>query len=188
MGDRLDSYRWLIVAILAIPLVAGSALLISDRLGGDPEPLTIVPAEDTAADARVYITGAVKRPGVYPVGPDARWIDALEAAGGATEEANLEAVNLARRAQDEDMIVVPVIGEAPASTDGSSGNAAAPVNINTATQAELEELPGIGEVRATRIIGSREADGPFQQVEDLLTRELVPNSVFEDIVSLITVN
>jgi competence protein ComEA len=61
------------------------------------------------------------------------------------------------------------------------------VNINTATQTELEDLPGIGEVRAGAIIQSRTVDGPFGAVEDLLSREIVPESVFQDIAPLISV-
>jgi competence protein ComEA len=61
------------------------------------------------------------------------------------------------------------------------------VNVNSATQSELEELPGIGEVRAERIIQSRTADGPFLQIEDLVLRDLIPESVFEGIAPMITV-
>ena len=188
MIHRLDSHPWLIVAVLAIPLVGGSALFVSDQLRNEPEPLAITETNEPAEDLRVYITGAVARPGVYPVSTDARWIDALEAAGGATEAADLGAINLARHAQDEDMIVVPRSGDSSMASQSAGGPSVAPVNINTATQAELEELPGIGEVRASQIIGSREQDGPFKQIDDLLTRELISDSVFQDIVSLITVN
>ena len=59
----------------------------------------------------MYVTGAVQKPGVYPLADGSRWIDALAAAGGATAEANLTAVNLSKRAQDEDEIVVPQKGQ-----------------------------------------------------------------------------
>jgi competence protein ComEA len=84
------------------------------------------------------------------------------------------------------MIVVPQLG---AAVSGSQDAASVGVvNINTATEAELDSLPGIGEVRAGRILASRQDEGPFASTDDLLTRELVPESVFEDIAQLITVN
>jgi competence protein ComEA len=186
MLDRIDSYRWLIVATLAIPVVAGSALLFFERSNDDATPLVLEARDEPDADVRVYVTGAVANPGVYSLETGLRWIDALEAAGGATAEADLTAINLALRAEDEDMIVVPGVGTAAVSApDG--GNAVV-VNINTASEEELDTLPGIGEVRASGIIASRQADGPFASIDDLLVRELVPESVFEDISPLITVN
>jgi competence protein ComEA len=181
--DALERYRWAIVGLLALPMVAALAVLVSERLD-DPDPLVIT-TEGAPADIRVYVAGAVERPGVYPVASDARWIDALDAAGGATSDANLEAVNLSRRVQDEDQIVVPRLGD-PA----VAGSASAPllVNVNVASESDLEELPGVGEVRADRIIQSRTVDGPFLQIEDLLLRDLLPDSVFQEIAPMITVD
>jgi competence protein ComEA len=189
MTDRIPAHTWLIAAVLAIPLVAGSAYLLSDLSGDDAERLEINPTAPKMSEASVYVTGAVVSPGVYPAAEGDRWIDAVEAAGGPAADADLQAVNLARRVADEDMIVVPHVGEAVAEEPGAGTPAGTSVvNINTASQAELEELPGIGEVRAGRILASRESDGPFQAVEDLLARELVPDGVFQDIVPLISVN
>jgi competence protein ComEA len=181
LGERLERYRWLVVAVFAVPLLSGVAYLISDRLS-DPDPLTIEPA--APADMRVYVTGAVRNPGVYPLQDGSRWIDALDAAGGAADDANLAGVNLARRAQDEDEIIVPYLAQGVV-----AGESRAPlVNINTASDADLASLPGIGEVRAERIIESRTNDGPFASPEDLLSRNLVPESVFADIAPLVTTN
>ena len=186
MLDRIDSYRWLIVAILAVPVIAGAALLFGDDVNDDPEPLVLDSSSPPESDIRVYITGAVANPGVYSLEPNLRWIDALEAAGGATAEANLASINLATRVEDEDMIVVPAIGSAAVSSPAAEG--AVVVNITTASEQELDTLPGIGEVRANRIVISRQNEGAFTSIDDLLTRELVPSSVFEDIATLITVN
>lgn len=188
MTDRITSHTWLIAAVLAIPLVAGSAYLLAERVRSDPEPLAINPPPHEVSEARVYVTGAVVNPGVYPVSEGDRWIDAVEEAGGPAGDADLEAVNLARRVQDEDMVVVPRVNAAASETHGDAVTTPGVININTASQAELEELPGIGEVRAGRILSSRETDGPFQAIEDLLARELVPNGVFEDIAPHISVN
>ena len=172
-----------------MPLVSGIAYLLNERLD-DPAALQISQDQPVPGDIRVYITGAVQNPGVYSVEDGDRWIDAVEVAGGPAADADLNGVNLSRRAQDEDHIFVPALG------GGGAGAAAALVagasqgpliNINTAGEAELESLPGIGEVRARGIVQSRTADGPFASIDDLLARTLIPESVFNDIASLITV-
>lgn len=182
MTETLERYRWFVVALLALPMVIGITLLVADRSKG-PEPLVIKTEELPPADVRVYVTGAVARPGVYPVRADARWIDAVEAAGGTTADADLEAVSMARRVVDEETILVPQLG------DGERAPAAGTlVNVNTADIEALEALPGIGEVRAEDIILSRTADGPFGQIEDLVLRDLIPDSVFAAIAPMITVD
>ena len=182
MADRLERYRWLIVAVLSVPLLSGIAYLLNERLD-DPSELQIREDQPVPGDVRVYITGAVQNPGVYSVEDGDRWIDAVEAAGGATGDADLNAVNLSRRAQDEDHIFVPEYG-APAVAGASQGPL---ININTAGEAELQSLPGIGEVRARDIVQSRTAEGPFASIDDLLTRNVISESVFAEIAPLITV-
>jgi competence protein ComEA len=136
-----------------------------------------------ARDLRVYVTGAVQRPGVYRLDDGERWIDALDAAGGPTDDADLAAADLARRARDEETILIPRLGQTAV-----SGISRGPlVDINAASAAELETLPGIGEVRAGDIVRSRQEDGPFASVDELLERELVPSSVFEEITALVAV-
>jgi competence protein ComEA len=185
--DALERYRWVVVALLAVPLAAGIGVLIGER-SRDPQPLVIQPPRDEPGELQVYVTGAVNNPGVYPLVEGARWIDALEAAGGAAVDADLTRVNLARRAVDQDQIVVPRIGEVQPAVAGASQSPGSLVNVNTASQEELESLPGIGEVRAQSIIQSRIVDGAFTQPEDLVLRKLIPRSVFEDISALIVVN
>jgi len=182
VSDLLERYRWFVVALFALPLAIGIGFLLSDRLSG-PEPLQLDLAAVPAEDIRVYITGAVQRPGVYPLTDGDRWIDALEAAGGPTDDANLAAVDLARHARDEDTILVPRLSQ----TGVASASLGPLVNINTAGAEELETLPGIGEVRAAAIVRSREDDGPFVSADELLERDLIPPSVYDDIVDLVTV-
>lgn len=188
MLDALERYRWVVVVLLAVPLAVGIGVLIGQRVE-DPEPLVIEPGTVAPGELQVYVTGAVNAPGVYPLADGSRWIDALEAAGGATAEADLTRVNLAKRALDEDQIVVPRLGEVigPTAVAGAASTPGTLVNINTATQDELESLPGIGEVRAQEIIQSRTVDGAFVQVEDLVLRKLVPESVFEEIAPMVVV-
>ncbi len=182
MSDLLERYRWVIAALFALPLAVAVGFLLNERFSGS-EPLELDLAQVPAEEIRVYVTGAVQRPGVYPMQDGDRWVDALEAAGGPTEDADLAAVDLARHVRDEQTILVPRLGQIAA-----AGAAEGPlVNINTATVDELETLPGIGEVRGKRIIDSRQEDGPFTSVDELLERELVPTSVFEEIADMVTV-
>ena len=183
MSDQLERYRWLVVALLSVPLLSGIGYLLNDRLD-DPAPLRVNEGQTLPTDIRVYIAGAVQTPGVYPVEEDDRWIDALEAAGGPTLDANLNAVNLSQRVQDEDQIFVPRLGN----TDVAGVNQAPLININTAGADQLESLPGIGAARSTSILASRTSDGPFATIDDLLSRDLIPESVFTEIAPLITVS
>ena len=184
MTEQLERYRWLIVAIFSIPLLAGIAFLVEDRVKDDSPAVVVEDGTADVSDIRVYVTGAVVNPGIYPLPEDARWGDAVLAAGGFATDANPEAINLARRVQDEDHILVPRTGQAVVA--GSSQSIL--VNINTASEAELMSLPGIGEVRARSIIDSRTSAGPFGDTEELLVRDLIPESTYEHIVALITVS
>jgi len=158
-------------------------------LNQPPKP-EAAPTESTApteptpsAEVVVHVSGAVKRAGVYRLAPDSRVADAIEQAGGATEHADLDALNLAEPLQDGQKIHVPRKGEvspptvasvAPSRTPRSAPQAAAtattqfPINLNTATADQLEAIPGIGPVLAQRIIEYRQTRGRFQSVDELL--------------------
>lgn len=182
LAEEIERYRWLIVGLFAVLLFSGLFYLAAEKIDG-PEPLQLNAGEQPLGEIRVYVTGAVRNPGVYTLAEDTRWIDAVEAAGGFAQDANQVGVNLARRVQDEDQIVVPSL------TAGAvAGASQSPlVNINVATEADLIDLPGISEVRAAGIVESRTVDGPFATADELVTRGIVPQSVFDDISSLITV-
>ncbi|MFQ6020319.1 MAG: helix-hairpin-helix domain-containing protein [Dehalococcoidia bacterium] len=184
MYEALERYRWLIVAALAVPLLVGLGFLLNDRLSG-PQPLEIDLEDMPGREARVYISGAVQRPGVYTVTEGDRWIDVLEKAGGPTTEADVEGANLATRVRDEDHIHIPRLG---ATTGAVAGQTAVgdKIDINTASEALLDTLPGIGEVRAGRIVESRQIQ-PFASTQELVERGVIPRSVYEDIADLVTV-
>ncbi|MEX2159336.1 MAG: ComEA family DNA-binding protein [Dehalococcoidia bacterium] len=185
--DALDPYRAVIFVALASVFAAGAAFFVAERNDGPP-PLEIVAAgSDAGQPIEVYVTGAVTNPGVYQLSGGARVVDALNQAGGQAPDADIEAINLAERLHDEDQVAVPRLGETSAITGTTGAASAGVVNINTATAAELDALPGIGEVYSARIVESRDAVGPFQTLEDLLTRDLVPRATFEKIYELITV-
>ena len=104
----------------------------------------------------------------------------MEAAGGTAEGADLDRMNLAARLRDGDHVYVPRAGE-PAAAVGRR------LNLNTANEKDLDALPWIGTVRARNIMGSRDTDGPFKEPFDLISRKLVPLSVYQQIKDLVAV-
>jgi competence protein ComEA len=153
------------------------------------EPPPIVEATDpppspTPSIVVVDVVGAIAHPGVVRLPAGSRVLDALLAAGGMTTDADLFALNKAALLHDGMRIYVPKPGEqVPAGSLGSS--AEAKVDINRASVAEIEALPGIGPSTAARIVRSREAK-PFARVEELQTRGLVTARVFADIRDLVS--
>lgn len=176
--------------MLSLTLAVG-VLAVSSR-AATPGAFTYTPAEATTAPAdgqlKAYITGAVAKPGVYSVRAGDRVADLVELAGGPTEDAEVSAVNFARRVRDEDQVVVPRRGEPVVVSVGSAaGSLGGRLDINTATSRALETLPGIGPTRAQRIVESRAKDGPYASTADLVKRKLVPQSVYDSIKELIDV-
>jgi len=120
------------------------------------------------ADVVVYVSGAVASPGVLTLPATSRVIDAITAAGGATPEADLESINLARILVDGEQIRVGVVGESPPPASAGTGtDAQACVRLATATETELQTLPGIGPALATRIISYRATHPRLTSVEEL---------------------
>jgi competence protein ComEA len=190
MSGTVERYRAPIVGVLSVLLVTAGAVIYVRRPATQPieivEPsLTPVPSSIALA---VYVTGAVLNPGVYYLPEESRVQDALEAAGGPTVNADLDRVNLAQRVHDEDQIYFPEVGEenVPSASRGGSGEGL--ININTASAAELERLPGIGPVLAQSIVDYRQAHGPFGTVEEIMEVQGIGQGVFEDIRELITVS
>ena len=157
-------------------------------------PTTVVtPAAETASVV-VYISGAVAQPDVYTLPAEARVKDLVMAAGGFTPEADSERINLASPVQDAEHIHVPRVGEqsdtamqADVAGGGEVQTAGGLINLNTASQAELEELPGIGQSLAQRIIAYRTTNGPFTAVDDLQEVTGIGASLVADIRNQITV-
>ncbi len=193
------------VEAVAGPHGATPATVADGELQTAVQSPTPVPTP-TEAPMVVYISGAVNRPGVYSLPPGARIADAVQAAGGTLPIADLDAVNLAARLADEDHIIIPRKGEVPPAPVQSnprqsgvrSGPTPAPasaptsasggskININTATAAELEALPGIGPALAARIVAYREANGPFHSVEELRRVQGIGEAILARIRDLVT--
>lgn len=133
----------------------------------------------------VYVCGAVHNPGVISLPEGSRICDAVEAAGGLTEEAGEGTVNLAALAEDGEMIRIPTEEEAAAARQEADSKGI--VNINTADISGLCTLPGIGESRAGDIIAYRESGGGFKKIEDIMKVPGIKEGAFQKIKDKITV-
>ncbi len=147
------------------------------------------PKSDEVQYFTVYVTGEVKKPDVYKLPAGSIVKDAILKAGGANEDANLVAVNLAKKISDSEEIIIPkkgisVVSQSSA-TGGEGGNDK--ININTAGVSALEKLPGIGEVKANAIIQYRKSYGLFKTVHDITRVSGIGEKTFEKLKNLITV-
>lgn len=185
---------WLKISfgVVCTLLGLGVILLASRSPRGQAIPLMPPPSP---APVVVHLAGAVLNPGVYSLSPGSRLKDAIEAAGGLLPEADLNNLNLAASLVDGSRIVVPTLPsvlptlEITAQSDATSlslPDSDHPVNINTATQAELESLPWIGPALAQGIIAYREANGPFESIEEIMDVYGIGPKTFENIKDLIT--
>ena len=178
--------RAVVLAVLAALALGGVVAVIRLRA---PAPVPIAVVEDTATPTPaplvvVDVAGAVARHGVVRLSGGTRVGDAIAAAGGATPDADLASLNRAALLRDGARVYVPHLGESPPA--GSLGSdAETKVDLNHATTAELESLPGVGPATAARILRSRD-QRPFTRVEELQTRGLVSARVLADIRDLLT--
>ena len=155
---------------------------------------------ETSSQWVVYVTGAVKRPGVYEVSLGARVYEALNAAGGFAANADQEAVNLAAKLEDGAQIKFLRKGEradpersaspppaGSAQSGVSSSRQSEKININSASQAELESINGVGPKTAQAIIEYRSQNGSFARVEDIMNVKGIGPKKFESMKGRITV-
>lgn len=195
---RFDLMTLAAVGIAAVLAAAASLALVAAVAWPASEPTfaadpwaTIAPAassgESDGGDLVVDVEGGVKAPGIHRLPGGSRVADALAAAGGYSESADLAAaaqsLNLAAAVVDGQQIYVPVVGAAPV---GGGGGGDGLVNLNQASQSELEALPGIGPVTAEKIIAAR-AEQPFATLDELVTREVLTARQLEQIADLVTV-
>lgn len=149
-------------------------------------------SESALTEVIVYVCGQVVSPGVYTLNEGARMVDALEAAGGMTESAGADCLNLASVVHDGDRIYVPSEDEivdlkmTQLNPDTSTDQQDTRININTASKEQLMTLPGIGAAKAESIIKYRENYGVFQSVEALKEVPGIKTGVYEGLKDLIT--
>jgi len=178
VGALVISLSVLLVRRPDAPRIVLQQPAVTRPVGSPPVPERLV----------VHISGEVIAPGVYQLPVGARTEDALKAAGGATESGDIHRLNLAARLADGQQIVVPkrvspLLSPAADAISPTPGR----LNVNIASVAELDRLPGVGPVTAQRIVGYREQHGPFTSIDELRQANLVNAATFEKIKELIDV-
>jgi competence protein ComEA len=188
----LLAFRLLLAPAPAPEAQAPGPLLLAPATAAPPEPTSAPTPPSPAPALLVYVSGAVVQPGVYALAPDARSVDALRAAGGPLEDADLIQINLAARLHDEQQIYFPRLGETPpplaataAPDDSPPAGPQGTLNINAASAEQLEALPRIGPAVAQRIVEYRDENGPFASPEDLLEVPGIGPSIVEAIAAQI---
>jgi competence protein ComEA len=144
-------------------------------------PLTILPTP-SLEPLIIHVTGAVSKPGVYQLSPESRISDGITAAGGASELADLNQINLAAPLVDGQKVYVPGKGEIIAQQNPlNSPVVKTPlvIHLNFATAKDLEQLPGIGEEKAAAIIAERDKRVRFQSIEDLLAVSGITKNLYQ---------
>ncbi len=203
LGRESHTSRQVLVAIVAalaaLAVIGAVALLIltspppqvvlsDDVLAGAVGPSAALDGGPSGGLLVIDVEGGVRRPGVYRLPPGSRVADAIASAGGfgpsADATAARTALNLADPLQDGAKVLVPERGAAPAVSTGAGHTGK--VDLNRATAAELDALPGIGPVTAAKIIAARQQQ-PFRRVDELRSRKLVGAATFEKLKGLVTV-
>ncbi len=186
--QNLKSILYLASGILFGLFLAALIWVVARSPSGEAVVLRPAPTEKPVI---VYITGAVPRPGVYALPKDARVQDAISAAGGFLAEAEKSQINLAALLEDGEKLDIPYLqGASPIlATPGPTVIAVTTelININTASLAELDTLPGIGPTTAQKIIDYREQNGPFINTEDIINVSGIGPGTYERLKDLITV-
>jgi competence protein ComEA len=201
--DWIERNRGHILVLIINLAITGAALFWIQR-HEEPQLQLLTPAVETSANptpaipgtVRVDVTGAVIRPDVYRLPGGSIVKDAIQAAGGATEDADLARINLATELVDQQQLRVPRIGEVE--TSSSTGAVEPPatipasvtvtVNINRASADELASLPGVGPELARRIVEWRVTHGDFKRIEDIKQVRGIGDATFERIKDRITVS
>jgi competence protein ComEA len=190
--QNLKSILYMAAGVLLGLFVALLVWVVARNPSGQAVTLRPVPTEKPII---VHITGAVPRPGVYALAKGSRVQDGISAAGGFLADADKTGINLARALDDGEQLDIPfvagaspVIGtEVPLLGSTAIPSSAELININTASQTELETLPGIGPTTAQKIIQYREQNGPFINTQDIINVSGIGPGTYERIKDLITV-
>lgn len=171
LGFSKDQEKALLILFAGFLIVG--ALFVFLNTGNSAQALPAIKVPETPAIAPVVVidvAGKVKKPGVYKLPTGSRAVDALKAAGGAKPGVDLSDINLAHVLNDGEQIIVgapKVVTYSGRAKTSSKSKVNGPVNINTATAAQLDTLPGVGPVMAGKIITYRQKNGPFKMIEDL---------------------
>ncbi|CYV14540.1 ComEA family DNA-binding protein [Streptococcus suis] len=210
--EMLKEFKWQIALPAAAGLLLTTFLIFSQPAKSDQTGLTDFPqleqtsssselVEETSTEASkelsqlvVDVKGAVAKPGLYTLEEGSRVNDAVDAAGGLTSQADPKSINLAQKLSDEAVVYVAskdenvsVVSNTTASSAMSQEGNESKVNLNTATEADLQTISGIGSKRAADIIAYREANGGFKSVDDLNNVSGIGDKTMESIRPYVTV-
>lgn len=178
-----------VVALALLALVVGGrdapAQIAPPATGPVPSATASTPSHTPVL---VHVAGAVRRPELYEFPPGARVADAIHTAGGPLPKADLDALNLAQPLVDGAQVLVPLKGSPPPPVPASGGSTGATslVPLNSADQAQLETIPGIGPVTAGAILEHREELGGFDSLDQLLDVDGIGPATLDDIRSYLT--
>jgi len=194
---------WPRLALLLLPVLLGAAVLTAVLTLAPPAPTSTVAAAPAALPALpppagllVHVSGAVMKPGLYRLQRGDRVYAAIAAAGGVGRGVDLTGINLARKLTDGEQIAIGVPGAGPpggsaggvgAASGAASGAVGGLVELNSATLAQLDGLPGVGPVLAQHIVDWRSAHGRFDSVEQLKNVSGIGDAKFADLKPLVTV-
>ncbi|HEM3661009.1 TPA: helix-hairpin-helix domain-containing protein [Streptococcus suis] len=211
--EMLKEYKWQIALPAAAGLLLTTFLIFSQPAKSDQTGLTDFPqleqtssssesVEETSTEASkessqlvVDVKGAVAKPGLYTLEEGSRVNDAVKAAGGLTSQADPKSINLAQKLSDEAVVYVAnkdenisIVASTTASSAISPEGNESKVSLNTATEADLQTISGIGAKRAADIIAYREANGGFKSVDDLNNVSGIGDKTMESIRPYVTVD
>jgi len=194
VGGKQPISKKLLLGVGAV--IAASIFLINGVTSGPSEKVAVsaeLPVDQVvvkAATIYVHIVGEIVAPGIYELDSGARIVDVIFAAGGFSEKADQASVNLAREVTDGEQVVVFRVGQAPSSNMGGVGSTSSSggsqISLNRGSQAELEQLPGVGPALAARMIDWRTANGGFKKKEDLLNISGIGDKLFAGIKNEVT--
>lgn len=211
--EMLKEYKWQIALPAAAGLLLTTFLIFSQPAKSDQTGLTDFPQTEQTSNSSelveensteeseessqlvVDVKGSVVKPGLYTLEAGARVNDAVDAAGGLTSQADPKSINLAQKLSDEAVVYVAskdenisVVTSTTASSAMSPEGNESKVNLNTATEADLQTISGIGAKRAADIIAYREANGGFKSVDDLNNVSGIGDKTMESIRPYVTVD
>jgi competence protein ComEA len=184
----MDKHWYWLAAFIVIGILVGAGVLILVTRPPRGSPITLLPAP-TAAPITVYVSGKVNQEGLYSLPVGSRMNDAIQAAGGFSNDANSSGLNLAKILIDGEQISVPglVSPAAPGSGNRLAVSSGVLVDINTASLELLDTLPNIGPKTAQEILDYRSANGPFGKIEDIMNVPGIGQGKFDAMKDLITV-
>lgn len=211
--EILKEYKWQIALPATAGLLLTTFLIFSQPAKSDQTGLTDFPQTEQTSSSQeqleevsteeseelsqlvIDVKGAVEKPGLYTLEVGSRVNDAVEAAGGLTSQADPKSINLAQKLSDEAVVYVAskdenisvVVSTTASSAMSPEEKSTSLVNLNTATEADLQTISGIGAKRAADIIAYREANGGFKSVDDLNNVSGIGDKTMESIRPYVTV-